>query len=262
MSDYEVYPNAPVVLVAMEVRHPVAETLSPPERRELKRALARRVPIVRSGQSIELRVSVGVDQSTRVEEFPRFFSRDNTLSVSYRREAVVIESSRYVGWTDFRALAELAFDALHRVAPIDGVERIGLRYIDEIRVPEVEPDWAQWMDGALLGPTAFSDVVRLPLTQWHDTVVYGTQPGSAVVLRYGPREGFAVDPNSELRREATASGPFFLVDIDSFWIPDDATPEFNTFEVLSRADELHQPVRALFEGMITDRLREEVLRNG
>jgi uncharacterized protein (TIGR04255 family) len=262
MSDYEVYPNAPVVLVAMEVRHPVAEPLSPPERRELKRALAGRVPIERSGQNIEFMVNVGVDQSAKVEEFPRFFSRDNTLSVSYRRGAVVVESTRYVGWSDFRTLAELAFDALQRVTPIDGVERIGLRYIDEIRVPEAEPDWAQWMDGALLGPTAFSDVIKLPLTQWHDTVVYGAQPGSAVVLRYGPREGFAVDPTSGLRRDAVASGPFFLVDIDSFWIPDDGTPEFRTPEVLSRADELHQPVRALFEGMITDRLREEVLRNG
>lgn len=262
MSDYEVYPNAPVVLVAMEVRHPAAEELRPAERRELKRALATRVPIARSGQSIDFTVNVGGgDQSAKFEEFPRFVSRDNTLSVSYRREAIVVESSRYVGWEDFRRLTELAFEAIQLVAPIDGVERVGLRYIDEIRVPEAVPDWAQWVDGALLGPTSFSDVVMLPLTQWHDTVIYGTQPGFAVVLRYGPRDGFAVDPSGPLRRNIVSPGPFFLVDIDSFWIPSDGTPEFNVLEVLGCADKLHQPVRALFEDMITDRFREEVLRN-
>ena len=38
-------------------------------------------------------------------------------------------------------------------------------------------------------------------------------------------------------------------------------PEFDAEVILRQADALHEPVRGVFESVITDRLREEVLRN-
>src|SRR5262249_606330 len=50
------------------------------------------------------------------------------------------------------------------------------------------------------------------------------------------------------------------VDIDSFWTAQGETPEFEAQMLLSLCDELHAPVRDLFENLITPRLREKVLR--
>lgn len=51
------------------------------------------------------------------------------------------------------------------------------------------------------------------------------------------------------------------MDIDSFWAPSDGFPEFDIEMLLAMCDDLHAPVRSLFERLITDRLRKEVLRH-
>jgi len=53
----------------------------------------------------------------------------------------------------------------------------------------------------------------------------------------------------------------FRLDIDSYWQPSVEVPEFDRDLILDLADTLHKPVREVFERLITDRLREEVLRN-
>ncbi len=66
----------------------------------------------------------------------------------------------------------------------------------------------------------------------------------------------------ELRRPLPPPGPLFKLDIDSYWQSDDEVPEFEKKGILAKTDELHEPVRGVFENLITDRLREEVLRHG
>ena len=61
---------------------------------------------------------------------------------------------------------------------------------------------------------------------------------------------------------SNASGPLFKLDIDSFWQAVDEVPEFGVDLILNQADALHEPVRYVFESLITDRFREEVLRRG
>ena len=262
MNEHEVYPHAPVVLVALEVRHPTADPLTPSESRAIKKLLSDQLPIERPGAQVNVQITSGAaSPATTIEHFPRYINRETTLSVSIRQDAIVIEASRYPGWEEFRALALHALDARMQIAPIVGVERVGIRYIDEIRTPDSgEVDWADWIHPSLLGPN--SSIVDLPISQWQGLGIYGSQPGNMLAFRYGPREGYAVDPSSDLRRVKPADGGlFFLMDIDSFWTPDGAIPEYDRDLMLSTCNDLHTPVRALFEEMITDRLRDEVLRN-
>jgi uncharacterized protein (TIGR04255 family) len=196
-----------------------------------------------------------------LEHFPRFMNREGTISISVRKEALVIEASDYPGWETFSEMAARALAARTEVAPVVGVERIGLRYIDEIRVPNgAVTDWSEWVSPSLLNPPLPTEI-DMPVSQWQGVAIYGVQPGNALVLRYGPRDGHAVDPSSDLRRTKQADGGhFFLMDIDSFWAPDRTVPKYDADEVASICNKLHQPVRALFESLITDRLRDEVLR--
>ena len=83
-----------------------------------------------------------------------------------------------------------------------------------------------------------------------------------MALRYGPNEGYAVEPGGELKRPTPVPGPFFLLDIDSFWMPGEGDSEFDVDGLMAISDDLHTPVRELFENLITEELREEVLRRG
>ncbi|HSV66375.1 MAG TPA: TIGR04255 family protein [Mycobacteriales bacterium] len=267
MEEREVYPNASAILVALEVRHSKAEPHSSAQRLKIKRRLAAQVPIVRTGQLTQVTAAMqpagapAVAPEVRVEEFPRYFSRDSTAAVSVRAEAIVVETTRYGRWEEFRGLVAAALEARQEVGGIDGVERIGLRYVNEIRVPgELFHDWSPWVDPALLGPAPIGEELGMRTAQWQGVTAFTPAPDRTVVLRYGPRDGFAVDPGGDLKRSMPTPGPFFLIDIDSFWIPGEI-PEFDIKTLLTVCDELHAPVRGLFERLITDRLRKEVLRH-
>jgi len=80
-------------------------------------------------------------------------------------------------------------------------------------------------------------------------------------LRYGATQGWSVDPNGPLRLKSADHGPYFLLDIDSYWTsPAELVPEFALDDALMLCNELHSPVREVFEAAITEKLRNDVLR--
>jgi uncharacterized protein (TIGR04255 family) len=263
VNEHEVYPHAPVVLATVEVRHTETPTLTQPERREVKQALSRWAPIQRSSKQLIVTGMVGAagagDQV--FEEFPRYFSRDSMVAISFRKEAVVIEATRYDGWFDFKSIVEAAVTARRVVGVPDAVERVGIRYLNEIR-PEAATviDWADWLNPAILGPTQLGESVGLKAKQWQGQAVYGPEDGRSLVLRYAPGEGQAVETGQELLRRTFAPGPFMWIDIDSFWAHGAKLPEFGEEAILSRCGDLHAPLRTLFEALITTRLREVLRR--
>jgi uncharacterized protein (TIGR04255 family) len=260
MSEGDIYPNAPVALVALEVRHPSAGPLSMADRKAMKRVLNKRLPILRSGQVTHVEAVSGEAPRATVEQFPKYFSRSNTTAASIRDTSIVLETVRHGGWEDMRSLLADVLTARQQVGDIDGVERIGLRYINEIRVPESDgTDWGQWVDASLLGQAEIGHNLGFEPMQWQGFAVFNRGIQRFLALRHGPQEGYAVEPGGDLKRPTPTPGPYFLLDIDSFWATDGETPEFDIPFLLQTADDIHEPVRSLFESLITDRLRKEVL---
>lgn len=260
----EIYPNAPVVLVAIEARHSPTPPLSTQAHARAKKLLDQVCPIYRPSTVTTITASNGNPPEVTNEEVPRFMSRDRSLAVSLGATAVTVETTNHERYEQLRAVLELAVEARQAVEPVDGLDRLGLRYIDEIRVPELgdsQTAWADWVDESLVGPCSLADSLSLAVQQWQGAIRFATEAGNTVVLRYGPRDGYAVDPSGDLKRPTPPPGPFFLLDVDSFWIAGDVVPPFELERVLALADELHGPVRSLFESLITDRLRTEVLRH-
>jgi uncharacterized protein (TIGR04255 family) len=264
MGEPIIYPNAPLALAAVEVRHPESdEPLTSEQLKVLSKRLTPNWPIKKPGQDISIQVVNGVPGPQVVEKYMRFFSRDYTSSVAVKDAAISLETTKYPGWKDFQALIKIILEARHEASPLIGCERIGLRYLDEIRVPGEAPiDWKPWIDASLLGPV-LKDPIGLTLNEWQALFVYGPSNGHSVVLRYGPREGYAVDPSAALKRinAPKPGGHFFLLDFDSFWQPTDELPEFHPDEIVERCDYLHAPMRTLFDGLTTDKLRKEVFEH-
>lgn len=276
--DREVYPNAPLVLVAAEVRHPASESLNTARQTALKRAVTKHFPLANPATVTNITQVGGAPAQVTQAVAPRYTSRDRTTSVTFHEAAFVVETTQYGSFERLLELLTLAVTARLAVGELDGLERVGLRYIDEIRVPDTngassstETGWEAWLNACLLGPAPIGVELGLRAAHWQSLMVFnrpgltegdaGAEGAESLVLRYGPGEGYALDPGGELKRSTPPPGPYFLLDIDSFWTSDAAVPALDAKELIGITERLHTPVRGLFESLITERLRVEVLRD-
>lgn len=253
-----------------EVRHPRCEPLERKQVTHLSALVRDALPLPGEINEVSVEFQAGPGtvptRQQTVATSPRWTTRDRRTALTVRPNGLTVETTQYGSYERVRALLELALQARIAIDPPAGVERIGLRYIDEIRVPvengNGRPSWGKWVDPALLGPAHIGNGLSLVPTAGEGVIVFSNKDNRALVLRYGAQEDLAVQSTPDLRRPMPLPGPLFKLDIDSYWQSGDEIPEFTTDLVLAQADELHKPVRGVFESLISDRLREEVLRHG
>lgn len=253
---------APVVLVTMEIRHPATDSLTESSTAALKELVADELPIQRQAQDAAWAVNPGGGPALATESFVRYLNQDNTLAASMRTQAIMIETTTYSDFETLVGVAMRVLDARQQVSPLAGVERVGLRYILELRASagrHGRAEWTDWIAEPLLGPQRIAPD-SLSLTELQGAAVYQeAQPGKSMIVRYGPGMGQALDPNFYLRRTLPLdAGPFFLLDIDSFWTPVGQVPEYDRVVVLSTFEALREPAHTAFLQMISSRLRDEL----
>lgn len=269
MTSQRKYRHAPLAYAILQVTHPPTPVVSKGEEYAIKAALREHVPLAsrETFTQVDIRGTVGdpnPQATSRNEDHVRFSSRDKRTIVTYAPSSMTIETTNYDSWTWLRALASTALVARMDIAPVDGVERIGLRFIDEVRIPgESEPDWEEWVDAQLVAPDLSVVPGRLRPLQQQSVVQYGTASAEALVtLRYGAVNGPSVVQGTPLAQgDLPPAGPFFLIDTDAAWAPGPGqdVPPLEPNDVLSKADNLHDYVKELFEASLTQRLRDEVL---
>lgn len=257
------YKNAPIALALLEVRHPEAEVPTGATLAALKRSLAATHPVQRTEQGVGVNLQTGERVPMVVH---KLIARDLHSAITFREDAMVIEATDYRGWNWFRGVTKDLLEARQDIAPVDGLERIGLRYIDEVRVPSSSPvDWSEWVSASLLGPNEALAGLGLRSEQQQGVVQYTTdEPGESFTLRYGASRGSMIKSTPNLVRpiEPSDTEEFFLIDTDGAWSdPKGAVPEFDLGTALGTCDRLHAPIRELFEMLITEKLRSEVLGN-
>jgi uncharacterized protein (TIGR04255 family) len=196
----------------------------------------------------------------------RLLSKDRTNAATLTGTNVVVETTQYMRFEMFAALIDRVLSAIEKFGPPVGVERLGLRYIDEIQVPGVtEPpgDWSAYVDGALLASmNLFAETLTPTLLRpeaVQGLVQFSGPPDRGVRVRYGAGIGTVVDPNGPLRFQEASPDPSFIIDIDSYWTPSEVA-DFSRAGLMEAFEDLHQPLREIFERSITSRLRDEVLR--
>lgn len=266
-GDTPPFPNPPLVLTVLEIRYPeIAGGLGDDKPVGLKAALNEHLPLMESQTEEQFAVGIGASAPGSVQRriYPRFSTRDRTTALVVKQDALVLETTTYAGWEEhFRPLVSEVVVALERVGQPDGVLRVGLRYIDEIRVAGIESvpgDWRGYINGHLLAGVAPAFIPELMRPSvWQGAAQYQTATGSTLAVRYGPQDGYAVEPWSATRRKSPPPpGLFFLLDSDSYWLGDEEVPEFRAGWILDCCDRLHAPAREFFKIAVTDKLRDEV----
>lgn len=272
--DREIYPNAPLKLVAAEVRYPLSPRLAKLEPDALLERLGDLVPLAEEDQPL-MQVMVGPAGVEPPASTPlgsrrlRLLSKARHLAVTITGTNTIIETTTYERFEVFQEVVGRVFDALEKLGPPVGIERLGLRYIDEIRVAEVSEspgDWQEYVDSSLLAATdasagALADMGQHPEV-WQGLIQFSGREGRGLHLRYGAGLGTVVNPNGPLRFPGgTDERPAFIIDLDSFWGPAELS-DFSVPSLVKECEGLHEPLSRLFERIITDRLRNEVLRTG
>lgn len=269
VQEDEVYPNAPIVDMIAEIRFSQCESLDKIKLRRITTAVSEYLPLLAEEPDMSIQVSnldgQGGFSVASGEAVPRWSSRDKRTVLTLRQNVLSLETTSYPGYQKMRELLAIAVSALGRFMKPEGITRVGLRYIDEIRVPSdgeaLRPDWSQWIDESLLGPRTLNERHGLTMLGNQGTTVFSGPEETTLVLRYGEQDEYAIPSTPQLRRPMPSPGPLFKLDMDSFKTYDDYVPRFDADKILKTADLLHRPVRNVFEDLITERLREEVLRH-
>lgn len=267
MVDREVYPSAPLRLVTAEFRFPLSPRLAGTDLLALLgESLGGELPVVEPVAAQGLQLAFGPDAAPppSAQAGYRLLTRDRTTAVTVSSTRVAIETTTYEHWEDFRdGLVALALRTIgDDLAAIAGLDRVGLRYINEVRVPGAAEDASDWQDFIardLLAAARLATGQRIRTMQLALHLDRGS--GAELLMRSGLLEGHIVDDTGPLRLPSPPQdGYFFLIDIDSFWSRAAAYDEWRTTAALGIADRLHDPIDALFESCIQERLRDEVLR--
>jgi uncharacterized protein (TIGR04255 family) len=260
----EVYPEAPLALVALEVKFPseasTKDFVTPSQKAFRDRLNLIGDWVIESSQLQQVEVSFGATSTHTIRNVnvPRILTRDRYVAVSFPPAAITIETTSYDGYAGFRQLVLAVLEATQEFLAPESVARMGLRYLDEIRVPdEVGANplrWSDWLDGPLLPPKLPIELPGAPeASMWTAGAQYQMGSDRTLVIRYGPQLGPVVAPQL-LRPRVPPLGPVFLIDFDSSWQPD-TLPSFDPEALIEICDLLHVPASATFESFITEKLR-------
>lgn len=257
----EVFPNAPLEFVAAEMRFPYAPRVGRNETFDkLVELLADVFPIPERDERQSMTSAPESAPKAEASVAYRLLARDKRSSVTISPSSASLELTDYVEYVDFRALFERMLQALDHLQIVVGVERLGLRFIDEIRVPDVASplDWRGYIAEDLLGPLVMADHGEVSRLEGVLQLKTGAQ--TRLALRYATLSGSGIVGGGPLRRRHTPNpGPFFAIDSDSYLDAEDIL-EFDIPALLAHLDVLHDPIGDIFHRSITERLKEEVLR--
>jgi uncharacterized protein (TIGR04255 family) len=257
----EIYPNPPLVLAVIELRHTVTPELNEADQAAVKSLLGEAFPLyLPAPGGVSVTVTPSGVSNDKIPANPRYMTRDNTAAITFRPDAIAVETTRYQRRSTLKELLRLAVDARQKVSGADGMMRLGVRYINEIRASVDRPsDWAQWITPALTSVAGLEIDDTGPAQSWQGLTVFGNDR-QGVTLRHANLEGYAVDPSGALQRPSPPPSPFFLLDLDSYWSPAGETPTLDWENIESLYDDAALRAHRLFEQLITDKYRQEVLR--
>lgn len=269
MADREVFDNAPLRLVALEIKFPVtSQVLTRQVWDAFESALGEELP--------EVTVLVD-DPDTHVptaahDPVLRRTSEPRKRAVTLHPGAVTVELADYRQYSDLHALATLTLQGVAAATETFKCTEIGLRYINEVPAADALAEKQEWARPAAWEPFVNAELLKsvtdmpdgLCAFGYRGVLMFHTDDHAGILVRleYGPAPMGLVEPKGALALDE-GPGPCFGLDIDGHVFGTSAEPvATNPEEVLGLLTELHAAVDKTFQWAITERLKDEVLRGG
>ena len=181
----------------------------------------------------------GIEQQLRVSERSIFLTEDKTIFVQVGPHLLAVNCLKpYPRWARFKPKIEEAFNALISSTEVKGLARIGHRVINRIEIPAIPILLDDYLE--------FRPFLGNNLSQTMDSFILGC------VLPFNENRDFCKIQLTNGIPDTSGHGAF-LLDIDYFMEKSDGIPFSNALKWI---EEAHRQVNNIFEGCITDRLRE------
>jgi uncharacterized protein (TIGR04255 family) len=189
-------------------------------------------------QSSELETKIepgqdGFQHEVRIKESLHLLKDDHTAIVQISQNRLIVNHlSPYTSWENYLKMIDLAFEAYKTVAKPSGIERIGLRYINEFNFHK--------------------DSSTIELKDYFDFFPHVSEnlpPYTAFIS--GVQIPFG---NDILRLELTNQGPIIILDLDYF---SNSSENIEIDQIYSWLSKAHETINSTFENCIKDTLRSK-----
>jgi uncharacterized protein (TIGR04255 family) len=255
----EVFPEAPLALVAAEIRFTDAARLRQQQTKdEVAIALEQRFPFAEPLQQANVSLTQGAQPEIRQRAGVVLKNPTSTESLTIMSESLTYETTAYTDFDDLLGAVIAACDALIGAEVRPAMRRVGLRYVDEVRVPEAITDarqWGKWIDYRLVdqlevGPDDVS------ATTAQSVITYDLGGGRGFNFRYAALNQGSIVVPQYLKRPPIESGPFFVLDFDGFHdFTGGQAVSLNSATVREILSAVHIPCGTAFQRSITDEAR-------
>lgn len=246
-AENDVYAKAPLVLVTAQLSYAHEPRLNAVEVRDVVAGGLRVSLPVLDVESVE-------GEDGEVTRQLRATNENGSVTVVVNSQSLTVYACEYTHFAEFSALLGECFAALEKGVGQIYVERAGLRYIDEVRPPDISStrQWGTWIAPQLVSPVELlpgksSDALR-------GATLYEVADRTVMAFHWGEVVGHSVVAPSKLRKQAPEMSRFFVLDADAFWVPETPVAASPT-EMVGRFDQLHDPVSEIFQASLTDKTR-------
>ncbi len=238
------FEHSPLVLVAAQINYEeVATEIKHPQAREVQKALGSRWTALQAAPIVQTTMTPAGAVNSPQRGAYRLSTSDSKWALAVNPDNFVLETNAYTRWADMAAQLELATQAIADVFDPASRLRVGLRYVDQIQLPEGYGSWQGLIPSSLLGLGA--DPRFAP-------GVLGSEKRYLLQLDAGAqclfRHGLMADGKK-------TPGRTYLLDFDVF---NDQPTMFDAEAIQVVLQSLHAHAGALFEASIEPELRNQL----
>jgi uncharacterized protein (TIGR04255 family) len=257
--DREVFPDTPLALVAAEIRFTdVARLRQQQTRDEVTIALEGRFPFAEPLRETDVNLTAAGPPQVQDRVGVVLKNATSTEMITIMSESLTYETTAYTSFDELLGAISMACDTLVAAKVQPALRRVGVRYVNEVRVPETITDarqWAKWIDPRLIGQLAVvPDDLTATTTQSVSTFDLGE--GRWLNFRYAALVQGAIVVPRFLKRPPIESGPFFVLDFDGFHdMTAGETVPLSSEVVHDALSAVHAPCGSAFQQSITDDAR-------
>lgn len=211
--------NSPLALVVAQLQFPAIISVQTDETllARFQDQIRSRYPYLFFGQQFGLNIGPqGVEQQQTPSRIYQFADAEQRWMVTLTANSISLEARDYTDYEDFSERLLRILASAREVYKIDIRQRLGLRYVNEIRHQNAQSpgDWSSLINPQLLGPLAETGLSSLITSSYQEAVL---QLGNGrLTLRHGHfAQGTTVAPLPGSAPPMDA-GPFYLLDFDAY----------------------------------------------
>jgi uncharacterized protein (TIGR04255 family) len=215
---------------------------------EIQERLRRTYPWFQRSKIQEFVFQMQGTPSLSLNDRYEFLQRDKRTGVVLMPNSVALHTNKYTSYEDFEKEFTTALGAIHESVSIGLVERIGLRYVDLIRLAPGET-WSDYIKPGLLG----LDAAAVGVSEWtSQSALVGKTEMGTLAFRYTQSESpIPLDLNPLTLQYGELLKPKEIGTILDFDHYSEQTRDFELEPVMNAVGDLHDSVDKAFRNAVT-----------